>query len=103
LLQLQRYQEKQMKGGGIENSMASNQTHHSSPAATTPRPPSRKRPAPSSNVPATTAAAAAATATATPTSVQASGGDEDKDDKDWVETPRKRPALKQENRETTPK
>ncbi|XP_011164539.2 nucleosome-remodeling factor subunit NURF301 isoform X2 [Solenopsis invicta] len=94
LLQLQRYQEKQMKGG-VENSVTSNQTHNS-PAATTPRPPSRKRPAPSSNIPAT-----AATAT-TPISTQSSSND-DKDDKDWVETPRKRPATKQENRETTSK
>ncbi|XP_014482955.1 PREDICTED: nucleosome-remodeling factor subunit NURF301 isoform X2 [Dinoponera quadriceps] len=92
LLQLQRYQEKQMKGSGVENSVAGNQTHNS-PAATTPRPPSRKRPAPS-NIPA-----AATTATTTPTSAQSSG--DDKDDKDWVETPpRKRPAPKQENRET---
>ncbi|XP_012232371.1 nucleosome-remodeling factor subunit NURF301 isoform X2 [Linepithema humile] len=95
LLQLQRYQEKQMKGG-VENSMTSNQTHHNSPVVTTPRPPSRKRPAPTSNIPT-------AAAMTTPTSVQASGGSEDKDDKDWIETPRKRPALKQENRETTPK
>ncbi|XP_018403305.1 PREDICTED: nucleosome-remodeling factor subunit NURF301-like isoform X2 [Cyphomyrmex costatus] len=95
LLQLQRYQEKQMKGG-VENSVTSNQTHNS-PAAT-PRPPSRKRPAPSSNIPA---AAAAAT---TPMNAQSlASGIEDKDDKDWVETPRKRPAMKQENRETTPK
>lgn len=95
LLQLQRYQEKQMKGG-VENSVTTNQIHNS-PAATTPRPPSRKRPAPSSNIPATTT-------TTTPTSAQSSSsGGDDKDDKDWVETPRKRPALKQENRETTPK
>ncbi|XP_011646534.1 nucleosome-remodeling factor subunit NURF301 isoform X3 [Pogonomyrmex barbatus] len=94
LLQLQRYQEKQMKGG-IENSVASNQTHNS-PAATTPRPPSRKRPAPSSNIPTVTVAT-------TPTNIQSSGGSDDKDDKDWVETPRKRPALKQENRETISK
>lgn len=96
LLQLQRYQEKQMKGG-VENSVSSNQTHNS-PAATTPRPPSRKRPAPSPNIPAATAA------TATPTIAQSSSsGGDDKDDKDWVETPRKRQAVKQENRETTPK
>lgn len=95
LLQLQRYQEKQMKGG-MENSMTSNQAHQNSPITTTPRPPSRKRPAPSSNIPTVAA-------TTTPAGIQASGGDEDKDDKDWVETPRKRPALKQENRETTPK
>ncbi|XP_011866666.1 PREDICTED: nucleosome-remodeling factor subunit NURF301 isoform X2 [Vollenhovia emeryi] len=95
LLQLQRYQEKQMKGG-VENSVTSNQTHNS-PAATTPRPPSRKRPAPSSNIPA-------ATATTTPTNAQSSSsGVDNKDDKDWVETPRKRPAIKQDNRETTPK
>jgi len=95
LLQLQRYQEKQMKGG-VENSVTSNQTHNS-PAATTPRPPSRKRPASSSNIPATAAAT-------TPTNAQSSSsGVEDKDDKDWVETPRKRPAVKQENRETAQK
>lgn len=95
LLQLQRYQEKQMKGG-VENSVTSNQTHNSS-ATTTPRPPSRKRPAPSSNIP--TAAATAAT----PTNAQSSSTGANKDDKDWVETPRKRPAMKQDNRETTPK
>ncbi|XP_018314724.1 nucleosome-remodeling factor subunit NURF301 isoform X2 [Mycetomoellerius zeteki] len=94
LLQLQRYQEKQMKGG-VENSVTSNQTHNS--PATTPRPPSRKRPAPSSNIPATAVAT-------TPTNAQSSSsGVEDKDDKDWVETPRKRPAMKQENRETAQK
>lgn len=98
LLQLQRYQEKQMKGG-VENSVTSNQTHHNSSAATTPRPPSRKRPAPSSNIPA-----AAATTTTTPTNMQSSSsGGDDRDDKEWIETPRKRPALKQENRDTTPK
>lgn len=92
LLQLQRYQEKQMKGSGVENSVTSSQTHNS-PVATTPRPPSRKRPA-SSNIPAATTVT-----TTTPISTQSSG--DDKDDKDWVETPpRKRPAPKQENRET---
>ncbi|XP_072747484.1 LOW QUALITY PROTEIN: nucleosome-remodeling factor subunit NURF301 [Anoplolepis gracilipes] len=97
LLQLQRYQEKQMKGG-VENSVTSNQTHHNSSAVTTPRPPSRKRPAPSSNIPAT------ATTTTTPTSMQSSStGGDNKDDKEWTETPKKRPALKQENRDTTPK
>lgn len=96
LLQLQRYQEKQMKGG-VENPVTSNQTHNS-PAATMPRPPSRKRPAPSSNIPA------AITAATMPTSAQSSSsGGDDRDDKDWVETPRKRPAVKQESRETTPK
>lgn len=80
-----------MKGSGVENSVTGSQTHNS-PAATTPRPPSRKRPTPS-NIPSAT------TATTTPTSVQSSA--DDKDDKDWVETPpRKRPAQKQENRET---
>ncbi|GAB1859808.1 Nucleosome-remodeling factor subunit NURF301 [Camponotus japonicus] len=96
LLQLQRYQEKQMKGG-VENSVTNNQTHHNSSAVTTPRPPSRKRPAPSSNIPVSAT-------TTTPTIMQSSStGGDDKDDKDWVETPRKRPALKQENRDATPK
>jgi len=94
LLQLQRYQEKQMR---VESSVASNQTHHNSPAIATPRPPSRKRPLSSSNIPT-----AIATATSTNTQSSSSGGD-DKDDKDWVETPRKRPMLRQENRETIPK
>lgn len=78
--------------GGMENSVGGNQAHNS-PAATTPRPPSRKRPAPSNIPTATTATATAAT------NVQSSIN---KDDKDWVETPpRKRPALKstQENRD----
>ncbi|XP_036150042.1 nucleosome-remodeling factor subunit NURF301 isoform X2 [Monomorium pharaonis] len=92
LLQLQRYQEKQMKGG-VENSVTSNQTHNL-PTATTPRPPSRKRPAPSSNVP---------TAVTTTTPINTQSSSDDKDDKDWVETPRKRPAVKQENRETPSK
>ncbi|KAL0125669.1 hypothetical protein PUN28_004623 [Cardiocondyla obscurior] len=96
LLQLQRYQEKQMKGG-VENSVTSNQTY-TSPAVTTPRPPSRKRPAPSSNIPAVTAV----TTMSTNVQSSSSGGD-DKDDKDWVESPRKRPAVKQENREATAK
>lgn len=97
LLQLQRYQEKQMKGG-VENSVTNNQTHHNSSVVTTPRPLSRKRPAPSSNIPVT------ATTTTTPTIMQSSSSaGDDKGDKDWVETPRKRPALKQENRDTTPK
>lgn len=96
LLQLQRYQEKQMKGG-VENSVTNNQTHHNSSTVTTPRPPSRKRPAPSSNIPVSAT-------TTTPTIMQSSSsGGDDKDDKDWVETPRKRPALKQENRDATPK
>ncbi|XP_020295522.1 nucleosome-remodeling factor subunit NURF301 isoform X2 [Pseudomyrmex gracilis] len=97
LLQLQRYQEKQMKGG-VENSVAGNQSHHNSPAVTTPRPPSRKRPAPSSNIPATPTAI-----TTSSSNTQSPSGDDDKDDKEWMETPRKRPALKQESRETTPK
>ncbi|XP_031848363.1 nucleosome-remodeling factor subunit NURF301 E(bx) isoform X6 [Nomia melanderi] len=83
LLQLQRYQEKQMKGS-VENSVATNQTH-TTPTVTTPRVPSRKRPAPT-NIPTTT----------TPTSIQSSTNDQDAN---W-ETPRKKPAIKQENRET---
>ncbi|XP_076674855.1 nucleosome-remodeling factor subunit NURF301 E(bx) isoform X2 [Andrena cerasifolii] len=84
LLQLQRYQEKQMKGS-VENSVAANQTH-TTPTITTPRVPSRKRPAPS-NIPTPT----------TPTCVQSAAADQDTE---WAETPRKRPALKQESRET---
>ncbi|CAK9823195.1 Nucleosome-remodeling factor subunit NURF301 [Anthophora retusa] len=84
LLQLQRYQEKQMKGG-VENSVTSNQAH-TTPTITTPRVPSRKRPAPS-NIPTTPSS----------TSVQATTNDKDSE---WAETPRKKPALKQESRET---
>lgn len=84
LLQLQRYQEKQMKGG-VENSASNNQTH-TTPTITTPRVPSRKRPAPS-NIPTTTSS----------TNVQSITNDKDTD---WAETPRKKPALKQESRET---
>ncbi|XP_054008049.1 nucleosome-remodeling factor subunit NURF301 isoform X1 [Hylaeus anthracinus] len=84
LLQLQRYQEKQMKGS-VENSISTNQTH-ATPTITTPRVPSRKRPAPS-NIPTTT----------TPTSAQSTTHDQDTE---WAETPRKKPAPKQENRET---
>ncbi|KAK9296382.1 hypothetical protein QLX08_009595 [Tetragonisca angustula] len=83
LLQLQRYQEKQMKGG-VENSATNNQTH-TTPTITTPRVPSRKKPAPS-NIPTTTPS----------TNVQSITNDKDTD---W-ETPRKKIALKQENRET---
>lgn len=83
LLQLQRYQEKQMKGG-VENSATNNQTH-TTPTITTPRVPSRKKPAPS-NIPTTTSS----------TNVQSITNDKDTD---W-ETPRKKIALKQENRET---
>ena len=50
LLQLQRYQEKQMKGS--DNSVSTHQTHHT-PITTTPRAPARKRPL-SSNIPSTT-------------------------------------------------
>lgn len=83
--------------GGVENSVTSTQTHNS-PATTMPRPLSRKRPAPSSNIPT------AITTATMPTNAQSSSsGGDDKDDKDWVETSRKRPAVKQENRETTPK
>ncbi|KAK2580560.1 hypothetical protein KPH14_007689 [Odynerus spinipes] len=82
LLQLQRYQEKQMKGG-TENSVTSNQTH-STPIVTTPRAPSRKRPAPS-NIPTIT----------TTSSIQSTTNEKDTD---W-ETPKKKTALKQENRE----
>ncbi|XP_048270698.1 nucleosome-remodeling factor subunit NURF301 isoform X2 [Bombus terrestris] len=84
LLQLQRYQEKQMKGG-VENSASNNQTH-TTPTITTPRVPSRKRPAPS-NIPTTTSS----------TNVQSITNDKDTD---WAETPRKKLALKQESRET---
>ncbi|XP_015431575.1 PREDICTED: nucleosome-remodeling factor subunit NURF301 [Dufourea novaeangliae] len=84
LLQLQRYQEKQMKGS-VENSVATSQIH-TTPPVTTPRVPSRKRPAPS-NIPTTT----------TLTNVQSSTNDQDTE---WAETPRKKLALKQENRET---
>ncbi|XP_006608523.1 nucleosome-remodeling factor subunit NURF301 isoform X2 [Apis dorsata] len=84
LLQLQRYQEKQMKGG-VENSATNNQTH-TTPTITTPRMPSRKRPAPS-NIPTTTSS----------TNIQSATNDKDTD---WTETPRKKPTLKQESRET---
>ncbi|CAL7947538.1 unnamed protein product [Xylocopa violacea] len=84
LLQLQRYQEKQMKGG-VENSVTTNQTH-TTPTITTPRVPSRKRPAPS-NIPTTTSS----------TNIQSTTNDKDSD---WAETPRKKLALKQESRET---
>ncbi|XP_029040603.1 nucleosome-remodeling factor subunit NURF301 isoform X2 [Osmia bicornis bicornis] len=84
LLQLQRYQEKQMKGG-VENSVATNQTHTTT-TITTPRLPSRKRPAPS-NIPTTT----------TSTNVQPSTNDKDNE---WADTPRKKLAPKQEPRET---
>ncbi|KAG7208953.1 hypothetical protein KM043_015126 [Ampulex compressa] len=83
LLQLQRYQEKQMKGG-TENAVTPNQTQ-STPVVATPRLPSRKRPAPS-NIPTAT----------TPTSIAPTTNDKDAD---WIETPRKKPAPKQENRE----
>lgn len=70
--------------GGVENSATNNQTH-TTPTITTPRVPSRKKPAPS-NIPTTTSS----------TNVQSITNDKDTD---W-ETPRKKIALKQENRET---
>ncbi|XP_047346621.1 nucleosome-remodeling factor subunit NURF301 isoform X1 [Vespa velutina] len=83
LLQLQRYQEKQMKGG-IESSVTSNQIH-STPIITTPRAPSRKRPAPSNIPPVTTTS-----------NIQLTTNEKDID---WAEIPKKKSAPKQENRE----
>ncbi|XP_024944598.1 nucleosome-remodeling factor subunit NURF301 isoform X2 [Cephus cinctus] len=95
LLQLQRYQEKQMKGGttagtgatgGLESSIASHQGHHNTPTMTvTPRAPSRKRPAPS-HIPSVT----------TPTTTLSTVNDKDTD---WIESPRKKPVPKQEYRD----
>lgn len=70
--------------GGVENSATNNQTH-TTPTITTPRVPSRKRPAPS-NIPTTTSS----------TNVQSTANNKDSD---WAETPRKKLALKQESRE----
>ncbi|XP_026669711.1 nucleosome-remodeling factor subunit NURF301 isoform X4 [Ceratina calcarata] len=82
LLQLQRYQEKQMKGG-VENSVTTNQTH-TTPTVITPRIPSRKRPAPA-NIPTTISS----------TNAQMTINDKDTE---W-DSPRKKPALKQDARE----
>ncbi|XP_012274975.1 nucleosome-remodeling factor subunit NURF301 isoform X2 [Orussus abietinus] len=84
LLQLQRYQEKQMKGG-VETSVASN-TSHGAAISTTPKAPSRKRPVPS-HIPTP----------ATPINQHLPSNDKDTD---WVETPKKKPVIKQEHRET---
>ncbi|XP_046429162.1 nucleosome-remodeling factor subunit NURF301 isoform X3 [Neodiprion fabricii] len=85
LLQLQRYQEKQMKGG-VESSITCNQIH-GTPTATTTRAPSRKRPAPPHVPPL-----------ASPTTPNVTTNDKDNE---WSETPKKRPAPRQEPRDIT--
>ncbi|XP_046745032.1 nucleosome-remodeling factor subunit NURF301 isoform X7 [Diprion similis] len=85
LLQLQRYQEKQMKGG-VESSVTCNQIH-GTPTTTTTRAPSRKRPAPPHVPPL-----------ASPTTPNVPTNDKDNE---WSETPKKRPAPRQEPRDIT--
>ncbi|KAJ8687395.1 hypothetical protein QAD02_023189 [Eretmocerus hayati] len=83
LLQLQRYQEKQMRGN--ENSVTGLQLH-STPVATVSRAPARKRPAPSSHTPSA----------ATPNS------NADSTDSDWMnDTPRRKPPMKQDARDAS--
>lgn len=87
LLQLQRYQEKQMKGS--ETSIGGGQAHNAT-ITVTPRVPSRKRPMPS---------------TATLTTIVAQNQVHDKDS-DWIAeapSPRKKPMIKQEPRENIPR
>ncbi|XP_012254800.2 nucleosome-remodeling factor subunit NURF301 isoform X2 [Athalia rosae] len=83
LLQLQRYQEKQMKGG-VETAVTCNPTP-GTPTIATPRAPSRKRPAPPNIPPA-----------ASPTTPLPSTNEKDNE---WSETPKKKPAPRQEPRE----
>ena len=83
LLQLQRYQEKQMKG--TEGSVTSTQSH-STLVSSAPRAPARKRPTSSSHPPAPT----------TPVTAQIVPNDKD----DWItETPKRKPLPKPENRD----
>ncbi|CAB0041624.1 unnamed protein product [Trichogramma brassicae] len=84
LLQLQRYQEKQMKGS--DGTTVSAQSHIT-PLPTISRAPARKRPTPSQN-------------STTPTASQVSGNEKT----EWsTETPKRRPPPKQEHREITKK
>lgn len=87
LLQLQRYQEKQMKGG-VETSVTNSVT--ASPATPVTRAPARKRPAPIAATPQTPAKEPA--------------GTQEKDN-EWSEPPRKKLAIKSELKEPpkTPK
>ncbi|XP_058794232.1 nucleosome-remodeling factor subunit NURF301 isoform X2 [Phymastichus coffea] len=79
LLQLQRYQEKQMKG--TEGSTPGAQSHQSTPVSTS-RPPARRRPIPSAHTPAATTTIG------------------DGKDTEWiVETPKRKPPPKPEQRD----
>ncbi|XP_043274049.1 nucleosome-remodeling factor subunit NURF301 isoform X2 [Venturia canescens] len=102
LLQLQRYQEKQMKGG-TEGSLTSNQNHSvmTTTMSTTPRAPSRKRPAPQLvNTPSTTPTTTNATTTTTQNSTP--GVQTTEKNHDWTEPARKRAApSRQEHREVS--
>ncbi|XP_034937972.1 nucleosome-remodeling factor subunit NURF301 isoform X2 [Chelonus insularis] len=90
LLQLQRYQEKQMKG--TDNSVTSNQSQI--PTTPVTKTPARKRPAPV-NVNVTVN---------TPTTTKDTSAVNNKDE-DWSEPPRKKVTIKQEPKESpkTPK
>lgn len=95
LLQLQRYQEKQMKGG-VDSSVASNQNHGTPTggSTTTPRAPSRKRPAPAS-------ANSQASSTPISSASNATAGGNDRET-DWSEPPRKKvPPNRQEHRDVS--
>ncbi|XP_031787989.1 nucleosome-remodeling factor subunit NURF301 isoform X3 [Nasonia vitripennis] len=86
LLQLQRYQEKQMKG--TEGATTGAQSH-STPVTSAPRAPARKRPTSTSHTPAST----------TPAVTQATTNEKDNE---WItETPKRKPPSKQENRDNS--
>lgn len=70
--------------GGVESSVTSSQSH-GTPPATTPRAPSRKRPPPQHIPPL-----------ASPTTPTVVNNDKDNE---WSETPKKRPASRQESRD----
>ncbi|XP_051172895.1 nucleosome-remodeling factor subunit NURF301-like isoform X2 [Leptopilina boulardi] len=92
LLQLQRYQEKQMKG--TENTITSNQSHHQ--ITTTPRTPARKRPAPmtTTTTPVTTATTTTTTNIPPPVNVTNLQNLVNDKDIDWTEPPKKKPSPK---------
>lgn len=102
LLQLQRYQEKQMKGG-TEGSLSSNQNHSTmtTTVSTTPRAPARKRPAPQSSA-NTTSSTPTTTNVLTPSQNSTPGAQASEKNHDWAEPARKRvPPNRQEHREVS--
>lgn len=102
LLQLQRYQEKQMKGG-VENSLSSHHNQiHSTPNLTT-RTVSRKRPNSASTAHPSPSPSINNNNNVALGNVNYSNArtidNKNKIDQNWIESPRKKPCIKQENRD----